>query len=247
MDAEDNYLLHRVALHACRINLHAYGDTFHACKINLHAYGDTLHACVVGKRHSKSNTKKSLAINLTRDFIINYAIICFLLLGISHAAGLTDNRNLNLTRIGHLVLNLCCNLVRELDAFLVAHLVGTDNHAQLATCLDGVSLNHARVAHGYSLKVIKTLDVSLDYLATGTGTCTRDGIANLNDRSKQALHLCLIMVSGDGIADICLLLIFLCYLSTIECVGQLALLVWHLTDIVQETGTLGLLRIKSQL
>lgn len=59
MNAEDNYLLHRVALHACRINLHAYGDT--------------LHPCVVGKRHSKSNTKKSLAINLTRDFIINYA------------------------------------------------------------------------------------------------------------------------------------------------------------------------------
>ena len=72
MNAEDNYLLHRVALHACRINLHAYGDTLHACRINLHAYGDTLHACrinlhtygdtlhacVVGKQHSKSNTKK---------------------------------------------------------------------------------------------------------------------------------------------------------------------------------------------
>ena len=52
MDTKDNYPLHRVALHACRIILHA-------CKINLHAYGDTLHACVVGKRHSKSNTKKN--------------------------------------------------------------------------------------------------------------------------------------------------------------------------------------------
>lgn len=63
MDTKDNYPLHRVALHACRINLHAYGDTLHACRINFHAYGDILHACVVGKRHSKSNTKKSLAIN----------------------------------------------------------------------------------------------------------------------------------------------------------------------------------------
>lgn len=60
MNSEDNYLLHRVALHACRINLHAYGDTLHACRINLHAYGDTLHACVVGKQHSKSNTKNPL-------------------------------------------------------------------------------------------------------------------------------------------------------------------------------------------
>lgn len=53
MDTKDNYPLHRVALHACRIILHA-------CKINLHAYGDTLHACVVGKQHSKSNTKNPL-------------------------------------------------------------------------------------------------------------------------------------------------------------------------------------------
>ena len=44
MDTKDNYPLHRVALYACRINLHAYGNT--------------LHACVVGKQHSKSNTKK---------------------------------------------------------------------------------------------------------------------------------------------------------------------------------------------
>lgn len=71
MNAEGNYLLHRVALHACRINLHAYGDTLHACKISLHAYGDTLHACVVGKRHRKSNTKKIPCHQLTRDFIIN--------------------------------------------------------------------------------------------------------------------------------------------------------------------------------
>lgn len=64
MNAEDNYLLHRVALHA-------YGDTLHVCRINLHAYGDTLHACVVGKRHRKSNTKKIPCHQLTRDFIIN--------------------------------------------------------------------------------------------------------------------------------------------------------------------------------
>lgn len=51
IDAEDNYPLHRVALHACRFNLHT-------CRISLHAYGDTLHARVVGKRHRESNTKK---------------------------------------------------------------------------------------------------------------------------------------------------------------------------------------------
>ena len=27
MDTKDTYPLHRVALYACRINLHAYGDT----------------------------------------------------------------------------------------------------------------------------------------------------------------------------------------------------------------------------
>ena len=55
------------------------------------------------------------------------------------------------------------------------------------------------------------------------------------------------MVSTDGIADICLLLVLLGYLGTIECVWQFALLVWHLTDIVQQTGTLCLLRVQAQL
>ncbi len=54
------------------------------------------------------------------------------------------------------------------------------------------------------------------------------------------------MVSTDSIADIWFLLILLCYLGTIQCVWQFALLIRHLTDIVQETGTLSLLRIQAQ-
>ena len=54
------------------------------------------------------------------------------------------------------------------------------------------------------------------------------------------------MVSTDGIADIRFFLILLCNLGTIQCVWQFTLLIRHLTNIVQETSTLSLLRIQTQ-
>ena len=55
------------------------------------------------------------------------------------------------------------------------------------------------------------------------------------------------MVSTYGIADVWLLLELLGNLGTIECVRQLTLLVRHLTDIVEQTGTLCLLGVQAQL
>ena len=47
--------------------------------------------------------------------------------------------------------------------------------------------------------------------------------------------------------DVGLLLIFLGELGAIERVGQVGLLVGHLADIVEQSGTLGLLRVETQL
>ena len=54
------------------------------------------------------------------------------------------------------------------------------------------------------------------------------------------------MVGTDGVTDVGLLLVLLGNLGAIECVRHLALLVGHLTDVVQQTGTLGLLRVQPQ-
>ena len=54
------------------------------------------------------------------------------------------------------------------------------------------------------------------------------------------------MVGTDGITDVGLLLELLGDLCTIECMGHLALLVGHLTDIVEQTSSLGFLRVQSK-
>ena len=55
------------------------------------------------------------------------------------------------------------------------------------------------------------------------------------------------MVGADGITDVGLLLELLGNLGTIECVRHLALLVGHLSNIVEQSRTLGLLGIQAQL
>ena len=55
------------------------------------------------------------------------------------------------------------------------------------------------------------------------------------------------MVGGDSVHDIRFLLIFLSDLSTEQSVRQLTLLIGHLTDIVEQSGALSLLRVQSEL
>ena len=55
------------------------------------------------------------------------------------------------------------------------------------------------------------------------------------------------MVSSNGIHDVGLLFILLSNLGTEQCVRQLALLIRHLADVVKQSGTLGLLRVQTQL
>ncbi len=135
------------------------------------------------------------------------------LLGVRHTACLSDDRNLHLTRIGHFVLNLFCNFRAELLALCIVHLVGTDDDTQLASGLDSIRLRYARIAHGYCLKVVETLDVGLYDFAACTGACTGDGIAHLNNRGQQGRHLNFVVVGGDSVADVRFLLEFLGYLA----------------------------------
>ena len=55
------------------------------------------------------------------------------------------------------------------------------------------------------------------------------------------------MVGTDGITDVGLFLVHLSNLGTIEGVGHLTLLIGHLADVMQQSGTLGLLRVQTQL
>ena len=54
---------------------------------------------------------------------------------------------------------------------MVINLIGTNYDAELTTGLDGVGLGNTGIGEGNLLKVIQTLDVCLDNLTAGTGTC----------------------------------------------------------------------------
>ena len=56
------------------------------------------------------------------------------LLSVTDSSRLADNRDLNLTRIGHFGLNLLREVVCDAVGVLVAHLVGTYDDTQLTTC-----------------------------------------------------------------------------------------------------------------
>ena len=54
------------------------------------------------------------------------------------------------------------------------------------------------------------------------------------------------MVGSDGIADVGFLLILFGNFGSVESVGEFALLVGHFSDVVQQSGSFGLLWVQSQ-
>ena len=128
----------------------------------------------------------------------------------------------------------------------IRHLVGTDDDAQLATSLNGVGFRHTRITHGNGLKVVQTLDVSLDNLATGTRTSATDGVAHLHDGREKRLHLHFVVVGTDGIANIGFFLVFLGDFRTVEGVRIVGVFVGHFSDVVQQSGAFRFLRIQTE-
>ena len=64
---------------------------------------------------------------------------------VAYGACFTDNRNLYLTRIGHLILYLLGDFGLECLGGFVVNLVGTDDNAEFTAGLDGVGLCYAGV------------------------------------------------------------------------------------------------------
>ncbi len=137
--------------------------------------------------------------------------------------------------------------MRQALGLLIRQFIGTDNDAELTTGLDGVGLHHTRVREGDILHLLQALDVALHHLTTSTRTGTRNSIADLDDGGDKRGHLHLVVVSTDGVANLGLLLILLGELHTDHGVRQLGLVIGHLADIVQQTGTAGMLGVQTQL
>ena len=88
---------------------------------------------------------------------------------------------------------------------------------------------------------------ALHHFAARSGTCARNGVADLNDRCDQRGHLHLVVVGADGVADFGFLLVFLGEFHAADCVRQFRFVVGHLADVVQQTCAARRLGIQTQL
>src|SRR5215218_11366691 len=67
-------------------------------------------------------------------------------------AALADHRDLDLSRVLEVVLDLACDLMREQNRGVVVDLIWLDDHADLTAGLKRVYLLHARVRRGEALE-----------------------------------------------------------------------------------------------
>ena len=67
------------------------------------------------------------------------------LLSVAYRTSLTDHRDLNLSRISHLILNLLSDLSGQVLGVLIVNLISANDYAQLSTRLDSVSLDATRI------------------------------------------------------------------------------------------------------
>ena len=128
---------------------------------------------------------------------------------------------------------------------LIGDLIGSDDHTQFTSCLQGIGLHYAREGHSKVLQVVETFHIRLHDLTTGTRTGTGDRIAGLYDRSDDGGHLALIVVSTHRIADIGFLSVFLTEFHTKLCVRQFDIIIGYFTNIVEKTGTFSCLDVQT--
>ena len=143
-------------------------------------------------------------------------------------------------------MDTSCDVVRKIFDFFVVNLVGTDNHTQLSTGLDGVSFHDTGIAHGDILQVVQTLHIGLDDFAACTGTGARNRITHLHNGGNERGHLHFIVVRTDRIANIRFLLVLLSNFGTVDGVREFGFLIGHLTYVVEQAGTLCLLGVQSE-
>src|SRR4051794_37846011 len=103
------------------------------------------------------------------------------LLRVLDRARLADHRDLDLARVGQVVLDLLDDVPREAGRGEVVDLLGTDQDPDLAAGLDRERALDAGEALGDALQVLEPLDVRLHRLAPRTRARRADRIGDLDD------------------------------------------------------------------
>ena len=112
------------------------------------------------------------------------------------SAALANHDDAHLTGILHLFLDLMGDIVSQDRGLGIGNLVRLDHDVDLATGLHGIGTFDAVMRVGDLLELLKTLDVVLGRLATGTGARGRDSIGGLYQDIEHRIGVDIGMVSS---------------------------------------------------
>ena len=110
--------------------------------------------------------------------------------------------DLDLSGILDVFLDLLRHIARDDLHSNVVNLFGLDHYAELAACLNCISLFDTVEFLCDLLELFKTLGVVLEILAACAGTCGGDSVRCLNENCNDSLGLDVVVVRLDGVNDL---------------------------------------------
>src|SRR4051812_2952961 len=122
-------------------------------------------------------------------------------LGHLHAAGFSDNRDLDLAGILQFAFDLQSNGAREREGLLVVYLFRLNEHTQLPASLDGECFLDARQGAGNAFQIFNAFQISRHALGPCAGTRGADGVRRADQNSPRPDRRDIIVVRGYSVDD----------------------------------------------
>jgi len=167
--------------------------------------------------------------------------------GVLHRPRLPDHRDLDLTRVGQLGLDLLGHVARHPQGLVVSDTLGFDHDPQLPAGLDGEDLLDALQLGGQALELLETLDVVLEDLPPRARTGCRQGVGSSHQHGLHRLRVVVAVVALHGVDDRVALAELAEQVTTEVQVSSLHLPVHRLADVVNQARPLGDLSVGPQL
>src|SRR5690606_26013302 len=167
--------------------------------------------------------------------------------GVFDGPGLPDDGHLDLARVLQLAFDPLHDVAGHLRRFCVVDAVGFDHDAHFAPRLDSVGLFDPFVRVGDGLELFEAADVVFQRLAAGAGPGGGNGVGRRDQHRLDGLRLVVAVVALHRVDHFTRLLVPGQQAPADLDVRPLHLVVDRLADVVQESGPLGHVDVRTQL
>src|SRR6185295_9562228 len=162
-------------------------------------------------------------------------------------AGLADDRDLDLARVGQLGLDLARDVLGEPERLVVRELAAVDDDAHLAAGLDRERLLHPLEGGGDLLELLEPLHVGLEDLAAGAGPGGGEGVGRGHQHGLDGLRIVVAVMASHAVDDLLGLAVLAQQVDAELEMGAVHLAVDRLADVVEDAGPAGDLDVRLEL